>query len=1213
MTFEEILAQARALLQRKGRVSYRALKLQFSLDDEYLAGLKDELVDAERVAMDEEGKVLVWVDKGSLESSVQRPESKTANLSDARSQTLDTRPISYTPPHLAERIRATNVTDDERKTITALFADLKGSTALIEGLDPEEARVIIDPALQLMMDAVHRYEGYVAQVLGDGIFALFGAPLAHEDHAQRALYAALRMQDEMRRYADMLREKGYPPLFMRVGVNTGEVVLRSIRKDDLHADYVPVGHSTNLAARMEQLAAPGSILVTAYTHKLTDGYFAFKALGQTPIKGVEERLAIYEVLGTGPLRTRLQVTAIRRGLTRFVGRQRELEQLQHALAQAQVGHGQIVGVMGEPGVGKSRLFHEFVGASGNASRRVHGGLGLSASSVSHGKASPYLPVIELLKSYFDISAGDEERKRREKVGGKVLMLDRSLEDTLPYLFSLLGIEEQSSPLQQMDPKIRRDRTFMALKKLFLRESLNQPLILIFEDLHWIDSETQGFLDVLSESVASARILLLTNYRPEYRHEWGSKTYYTQLRLVPFGEAEAEEFLEVLLGATGETVQTASLQALKQQILQKTEGSPFFMEEVVQTLVEDGTLSGEYGHYQLAPHASTHQAFTLHLPLTVQGILAARIDRLAPDEKVFLQQLAVIGREFSLELVRQIIAQPDEDLSRMLTALQHKEFLYEQPAFPEVEYLFKHALTQEVAYNSVLIERRKVLHEQTGQTIERLFSDRLEEHYGELAHHYSRSGNTEKAIEYLHKAGQQAAQNSAHTEAISHFTTALDLLKTLPDTSQRGQRELSLQLTLAASLQVTKGPSAPEVGIAYARARVLCQQGGDERQLFAVLRGLWLLHHVRADLAAAREAGEQLLTMAERIQDSAMLLEARRTLGSTLLWQGEFSLAHIHLAQTVNLYDQRQHGSLKSLYGGADPGIVCLCELSRVLWFLGYPEQALLKSQSALTLARHQADPFDLGFALIFAAGLHQFRREGRITQEHAEAGIALAREHGFTALLSAGTIRRGWALAEQGHAEEGLQYMQQGLTSRQATGAELAQPYFLALQAEVYGHLGQGDRALTLLSEALAAMHASGEHRLEAELHRLKGELTLQQFKVQGSTLKVENSQSAFPAPQLDAEACFLKALDVARRQQAKSLELRAAVSLVRLRLYQAQDRAPRNTQHETPATQREGRAMLDEAHTVLSEVYNWFTEGFDTKDLQEAKALLTEAPTVST
>jgi len=404
-----------------------------------------------------------------------------------------------------------------------------GSTALIEGLDPEEARAIIDPALQLMMDAVHRYDGYVAQALGDGIFALFGAPLAHEDHPQRALYAALRMQEEMRRYADTLREKGYPPLLMRVGLNTGEVVVRSIRKDDLHTDYVPVGHSTNLAARMEQLTAPGSILVTHYTHRLTDGYFVFKDLGQTQIKGMEELLHIYEVLGAGPLRTRLQVAA-RRGLTRFVGRQSELEQMQRALEQAKVGHGQIVGVMGEPGLGKSRLFYEFKLLS------QAGSLLLEAYSVSHGKASPYLPVIELLKSYFDIRAGDDERKRREKVIGKVLGLDRNLEDTLPYLFALLGIEEQPSPLQQMDPQIRRKRTFEALKKLFLRESLNQPLILVFEDLHWIDTETQGFLDTLSESVASTRILLLVNYRPEYRQEWGQKTYYTQLQLTPLGKA-----------------------------------------------------------------------------------------------------------------------------------------------------------------------------------------------------------------------------------------------------------------------------------------------------------------------------------------------------------------------------------------------------------------------------------------------------------------------------------------------------------------------------------------------------------------------------------------------------------------------------------------------------------------------------------------------------
>ena len=1101
-------------------------------------------------------------------------------------------PAAYTPTHLAERIRATDLTDGERKTITALFADLKGSTALIEGLDPEEAQAIIDPALQLMMDAVHHYEGYVAQVLGDGIFALFGAPIAHEDHPQRALYAALRMQEEMHRYADTLRERGYPPMLMRVGVNTGEVVVRSIRKDDLHADYVPVGHSTNLAARMEQLAAPGAILVTEQTHKLTEGYFAFKDLGRTRIKGVEEPLIIYEVLGVGALRTRLQVS-VRRGLTRFIGRQAELEQIHKALEQAKVGNGQIVGVVGEPGLGKSRLFHEFVEAYGRTPL-----LALQAFSVSHGKAFPYLPVIELLKSYFEIHTEDDERKRREKVTGKVLTLDRGLEDTLLYLFALLGIEEQPSPLQQIDPQIRRRRTFDALKKLFLRESLKQSLVLIFEDLHWIDNETQGFLDTLSEGITSARILLLVNYRPEYRHEWGNKTYYTQLRLTPFGQTEAEEFLDALLGlavGAGRRVSPpagastgAPLPELKRLILEKTEGTPFFMEEIVQELLEQGVLlrAAVGTELRVGPSAGAAPGAPLHIPTTVQGVLAARIDRLAPDEKALLQQLAVIGREFSLGLVRHVVKQPEDELYRLLSSLQHKEFLYEQPAFPEVDYVFKHALTQEVAYSCVLIERRKVLHEQTAQAIETLSYDRLEEHYSELAHHYSRSGNTKKAIEYLQKAGQQAAQNSAHMEAVSHFTTALDLLTTLPDTPERVQRELPLQLTLAASLQITKGPSAPEVENAYTRARVLCQQEGNERQMFAVLRGLWLLHHVQADLMAARETGEQLLSMAEHIQDSALLLEARRTLGSTLQWQGEFPLARIHLEQAVTLYDQRQHGSLKFLYGGADPGVVCLSELARVLWFLGYPDQALLRSQAAVTLARDHSDPFSLGFALVFAAGLHQLRREGQSTQNYAEDGIALAREHGFTALLSAGTIRRGWALAEQGQEAEGLRYMQQGLAARQETGAELAQPYFLALQAEVYGKLGQRERALTLISEALKAIYVSEERRLEAELYRLKGELTRQKLSVVSSQLSVSDPRSLTPDPQGEAEACFLNAIAIARKQQAKSLELRATVNLARL--WQEQGK------HHT-------------ARDTLSAIYNWFTEGFDTVDLKEAKALIKE------
>ena len=624
MRFSEILDQASALLLRKGRMSYFALQMEFELSDKQLEALKVELIKGQRLAVDEDGEILVWA--GHTEAA------STQSSAPAQSSL----PASYTPSHLAERILAEQAAmesrgaaDGERKTITALFADLKGSTALIEGLDPEDARALIDPALQLMMDAVHRYDGYVAQALGDGIFALFGAPLAHEDHPQRALYAALRMQEEMRSYTDTLRQQGRPPLLMRVGVNTGEVVVRSIRKDDLHADYVPVGHSTNLAARMEQLAAPGSILVTDYTYKLTDGYFDFKDLGKTQIKGVEAPLNVYEVLGAGPLRTRFQVTA-RRGLSRFVGRHSELDQMQQALGQAKNGYGQIVGVMGEPGLGKSRLFYEFKLTSQS------GCLVLEAFSVSHGKASPYLPLIELLKDYFQIIPTDDERTRREKVAGKVLMLDRSLETTLPYLFSLLGLEDPQASLRQMDAQIRRQRTFEALQKLFLRESLNQPLILIFEDLHWIDTETQGFLDTLSESVASAELLLLVNYRPEYRHEWGGERHYTQLRLVPLGKEEAEELLTFLLG------NNESLATLKPLILEKTEGTPFFMEEVVQTLVEERALRGERGNYRLETTPTD-----LHISPTVQGVLAARIDRLAPEEKELLQQLSVIGRQFRL--------------------------------------------------------------------------------------------------------------------------------------------------------------------------------------------------------------------------------------------------------------------------------------------------------------------------------------------------------------------------------------------------------------------------------------------------------------------------------------------------------------------------------------------------------------------------------------
>ena len=701
---------------------------------------------------------------------------------------------------------APDTPDGERKTVTALFADIKGSTELMEDIDPEEARAIVDPALKLMIDAVHRYDGYIVQSTGDGIFALFGAPVAHEDHPQRALYAALRTQEELRRYSTKLREAGNLPIEARVGVNTGEVVVRSITTEKGQTEYTPIGHTTNLASRMQVLAPTGSIAISEQTRKLIEGYFALKPLGPTRVKGISEPVSVYEVTGLGPLRTRLQ-RAAGRGLTKFVGREREMEAMSHAGERAKSGRGQIVAAIAEAGTGKSRLFFEF------KAKNQSGWTVLEAFSVSHGKASAYFPVIDLLHGYFRIVSDDNARARREKVNGKVLTLDRSLEDTLPYLFALLGVAEGDGALAQMDGQVKKRRTVEAIKRIFLRESLNQPLMVIFEDLHWIDEETQAFLNVLADSIATAKVLLLVNYRPEYSHSWNSRTYYTQLRLDPLGKESAEEMLSALLGDNGE------LAPLKRVIIEKTEGNPFFMEETVQVLLDEGALVRNGVTRLMQPMSE------LKIPPTVQGILAARIDRLPREAKDLLQILSVAGREFSISLIRAVHPKPEEELNRTLNELQLGEFIYEHPAIADPEYIFKHALTQEVSYNSVLQERRKQLHERIGAALETLYANSIDDHLDELAHHYSKSSNPKKALEYHERAGLRAVQRSVNQEAMQHLTAALDLLKREPDSPVRDQRELALQTALGQVLMMIKGWSAPETERVYLRAQELASTCG----------------------------------------------------------------------------------------------------------------------------------------------------------------------------------------------------------------------------------------------------------------------------------------------------------------------------------------------------------------------------------------------------
>jgi class 3 adenylate cyclase/tetratricopeptide (TPR) repeat protein len=1035
--------------------------------------------------------------------------------------------------------------NEERKTVTALFADIKGSVELMEELDPEEARAFVDPALHLMIESANHYGGYIVQSTGDGIFALFGAPVAHEDHAHRALYAALRMQNEMRKYSAHLREAGNPPLEIRIGVNTGEVVVRSIRTADAHTEYTPIGHSTNLAARMQTLAPTGSIAITETTQKLTAGYFEFKPLGPTRVKGMSEPVNVYEVVGLGGLRTRLQISA-ERGFSRFVGRHQELEQLGRALALAQGRRGQIVAVVADAGVGKSRLFHEFKLLSQN------GTFVMEAFSFSHGRASPYLPVLGLLKDYFRIGDQDDQRTQREKITGRVLALDRALEDTMPYLFALLGIQDPAGPLDEMDSTVRRLRTREAIKSLIHRESLDRTLLLIFEDLHWVDAETQSLLDLLADSIGTAPILMMVNYRPEYEHHWSNKSYYTQLRLDPLGEQNAAEMLSELVGDAGE------LQSVKDLIVARTEGNPFFIEEMVRALFDQGVLTRNGGVTVAKPLAS------IQIPPTVQGILAARIDQLAPAEKELLQTLAVIGKEFPFGLVRRVTRRTENELTLGLARLQLGEFIYEKPAFPESEYTFKHALTQEVGYNSLLIARRREVHERTAAALEELFAGKLDDQVDALAHHYSRSGNVAKAVGFLRRAAEQARTRSAYDDAIRYVNEALRLLPELPDSWERDRDEIAIQGIRGLLLAATQGFAAAELAQCLKRGLALCQRIGEGPEMFAVMFGLWNFNLARNRLHDAMNLAEKILNLSPLMNSELAEAGAHSAFGATCLWRGEFSAANQHLEQANAIYDQDIGRYLPMYQARVVPS---RAQASWALWMLGYSDQAHARAEEALALATRLRSPFSMVFALMHAIALAHFRDDHSMIRPRAETMIQIAREQGFPYWSAIASMVIGRVLVGEGNHDAGIIRMRDAMTTLRDNGGELIYNYALTLLAESYLMARQPETGLAVLAEAFKEIETSGQHMHEAELWRLHGELLLRRGDAEA-----------------EAERSFHHALQVAQGQQARSWELRAGTSLARLLV---------------------ARHRQDEARSNLAPILAGMTEGFESTDYKEAAALL--------
>jgi class 3 adenylate cyclase/tetratricopeptide (TPR) repeat protein len=1049
MDFYAVLDQVLALLRQRGRVSYRALKRQFDLDDAYLDDLKVEIVEVHQCAVDHEGIMLVWT--GEAASAV-TPAPVPA-------------PLAYTPPYLAEKILTSrSALEGERKLVTVLFADLKGSMELLADRDPEEARQLLDPVLERMMAAVHRYEGTVNQVMGDGIMALFGAPVAHEDHALRACYATLHMQEALGQYAEALRRQQGLDVQIRVGLNAGEVVVRSIG-NDLHMDYSAVGQTTHLAARMEQLARPGTALLTADTLRLVEGYVEVKPLGPVPVKGLQEPIEVYELLRAGEVRSRLQA-AVARGLTRFVGREAELEHLRQALARAGAGQGQVVASVGEAGVGKSRLLYEFT-----RSHHAHGWLLLASHSVSYGKATAYLPVLDLLKGYFQIESQDDARRRREKVTGKLLTLDRALEPTLPALLALLEVPVEDPQWQVFDPPQRRQRTLEAIKHLLLRESQVQPLCLIFEDLHWIDAETQALLDSLVESLPTARLLLLVNYRPEYQHGWGSKTSYTQLRLDPLPSASADELLQALLGSD------PSLESLKQLLIARTQGNPFFLEESVHTLVETGVLVGERGAYRLARPLET-----LQVPATVQAVLAARIDRLPPEEKRLLQTAAVIGTEVPWSLLQAIADAPDEALYRGLAHLQAAEFLYETSLFPEREYTFKHALTHEVAYGGLLRERQRLLHGRIVVAIELHNADRLADQVERLAHHALRGELWDKAVAYCRQAGDKALARSANREAEACFEQALVALEHLPESRERHAQAIDVRLGLRHALgqRLEHGRI-----LTYLReAEGLAQALGDQHRLGWVTAYMTDRFVATGDLQRAVEVGQRALALAEPLGDAVLQVVVHLFLGRAYRALGDYPQAIALLRHNLVALDGAR---LQERFGRSRlSSVISRDILARCLAEVGAFAEGLAHGEASLRIAEAVDHPLSLSQACygLGYVSLHQ----GALPQAIAwlERGLEVCRIWDMPVVLSFSSAALGYAYVLTGRVSDALPLLEQSVATE---AIEIMRGRDHVWLSEAYLRLGRLDEALALAERGLEVCRTHAQQGEQAWALRLLGEI----------------------------------------------------------------------------------------------------------------------------
>jgi len=1074
MTFDEALDQVRELLQRRGRVTYRSLKLRYQLDDELLVGITDELIKAERVAAEEDGNVLVWLgESGEREERSEERARAVQESGVAARSTLD-----------APR------TEGERRQLTVLFCDMVGFTELANRVDPEVLQGIIRSYEDACAVCITRYEGYVFQRLGDGIVAFFGYPLAHEGEAERAIHAGLAIIESLSTLA--VPEVGR--LHVRIGIATGVVVVAGAEKG-------AVGETMNLASRLQGIAPVDSIVVSERVRRLAGGVFAYTDLGEQRLKGIAQPTRAYRIAGVSHAASRFEA-ATQAGLTPLVGREHEIAMLLERWQLAQDGEGQVVLLSGEPGIGKSRLVQEF------KEQLAHEGVTRIEFRCSpYHQNSALYPIIDHLQRLLQFAREDSPATKLEKLQHTLSHYRFPQADILPLLAALLSLPHpEGYPPITLSLQKRKQKTQEALVAWIVEETEKVPVFCVWEDLHWADPSTLEMLTLFLDQVPTARLLALLTFRPEFTSPWGNRAHLGQITLSRLGRGQVEAMVGHIVtqalrpstssGRTEPSLRGAILPVraepvearavpppeVIQQIVSKTDGVPLFVEELTKSVVESGLSVGATGRSPL-------QSFAI--PTTLHDSLMARLDRLGAAKEI-AQVGATMGREFDYTLLQAVSPLDEATLQHGLRRLVEAELVYQRGLPPQATYLFKHALIQDTAYQSLLKSRRQQLHQQIAQVLEERFPETQETQPELVAHHYTEAGLIAQAIPYWQQAGQRATQRSANVEAISHLTKGLELLKTQSNIPNRAQQELMLQIALSAPLIATKGYTAPEVEQAWTRARELCRRLGETPQLWWVLGGLSGFYQMRGEMQTARELAEQCLCLAQRIHSSTPLIWAHNQLGQTLFLLGEFVLAHNHMEQGIALYNPQEHSPLVSGTIPQDPGVSCLCYAAFALWRLGYPDQALKRVQETLTLAQKLSHPYSLAYAFRFAASLHQCRRERPAAQGWAERTIALSTEQGFPFWLALGTILRGWALTEQGQIEEGLVQMRQGLTAYEATGSELGRSSYLALLAEAYGKVGQVEGGLALLAEALAAVDKTGERHYEAELYRLKGELTLQ-------------------------------------------------------------------------------------------------------------------------